>query len=78
MQGEGSHVLSVVKSMMSFQEVEAQWDAGVCQRGVSQPRCSHMLGEAFIATAFSSVCQAVAMMQSTLAVYPFFELCPKS
>ena len=49
--------------MMSFHEVEAQWDAGVCQR-------------AWQSRATTSGVSQLPMMQGPLAVYTLFELWP--
>ena len=65
-QDEEGQSLTLVKSMMSFHEVEAQWDAGVCQSAtVWQSRAIT-----------SGVSQQVPMMQGPLAVYPLLELLP--
>ena len=55
MQDEDGLFLSIVKSIMSFREMDVQWDAGVCQGKVSQQHSSCLMFELPLATASTSV-----------------------
>ena len=74
MQPKEGRVLSVMRSVTSFQKEETQWDAGVCQGLVSQWRSSRFMSGELSRSAASN---CVSLMYSPIVVHTMFQLVPR-